>query len=58
METESPSPVLISLSLFNNPFYLTFLLSVGTGSPVRGPSGLGLGVKLLQEGLGLGLGSG
>ena len=33
---------------YNNPFYLTSLLSVGTGSPVRGPSGLGPGVKLLH----------
>ncbi len=32
----------------NNPFYLTSLQSVGTGSPVRGPSGLGPGVKLLH----------
>ena len=32
----------------NNPIYLTSLLIVGTGYPVRGPSGLGPGVKLLH----------
>ncbi len=40
--------IILSYIILNTSYNNT-LLSVGTGSPVRGPSGLGLGVKLLQK---------